>query len=221
MSLPSVETEAKFIIPDQATFIALQHLTQLADFELQPLGLKTVADRYLDTADKRLLQAGYVCRRRHSGDKQIITIKSLHRAQGQIHRRQEVETEVKIGQTPADQPGAWGESSAQKLVLELIGLAPLQELFTLHQTRCQFKVWRNGRATIELSLDEVSLRDPAVIDYRELEAELLKDGSENDLSQFIEVALANWPLEVENLSKFERGLAIVMPEIVTEEYPQK
>ncbi len=206
MTQPKIETEAKFSVPDSATFTALAQLTRLADFELTPLGLKTVTDYYLDTANRQFIQAGYACRLRQSARKQLITLKSLHKAQGEVHRRQEIEAE--IGANPVDQPQIWPESEAKTLVLEIAGPAPLQTLFIIHQSRRQFHLLRDERALIELSLDEVSLRDPAVIDYRELEAELLPAGTDADLNQLIQAIRANWPLEVEPLSKFERGLAL-------------
>jgi inorganic triphosphatase YgiF len=206
MTQPKIETEAKFLVPDAALFAALSQLPHLAEFELRPLGLKTVTDNYLDTTTHQFIQAGYACRLRQSARQRLITLKSLHGAQGQVHRRQEIEAE--IGDAPVDRPQTWPESEAKTLAQQIAGESPLQTLFMLHQNRRQFHVLRDDRALIELSLDEVSLRDPAVIDYRELEAELLADGSETDLNRFITAILARWSLKVETLSKFERGLKV-------------
>lgn len=60
---------------------------------------------------------------------------------------------------------------------------------------------------IEFSLDKVSLRDPAVVDYFELEAELIEPGSEADLAQFMAALQANWPLPAQIQSKFEAAWA--------------
>ena len=55
MSTQTIETEAKYIIPDQATFTALEQLTRLGNFEIKALGVKKIIDRYLDTNDNGLV----------------------------------------------------------------------------------------------------------------------------------------------------------------------
>jgi CHAD domain-containing protein/uncharacterized protein YjbK/transposase-like protein len=206
MSLHKIETEAKFVVPDPSTFAALQKLSQLGDFELKPIGVKTVVDRYLDTADKRLYQAGVACRLRKVNQQQLVTLKSLTPAEGNLHRREEIETEVTVDPLQISQPRAWPEGRVKKLVLEIVGSAPLETLFILHQTRHQFHALRQGQPVLELSLDEVSLRDQTVVDYRELEAELIESGVEANLISFVEALRARWPLKVETQSKFERAL---------------
>lgn len=202
-----IETEAKFLIPDSATFSALQQLNQLGDFELRPLDSKTVVDRYLDTADQSLFRAGLACRLRRVKDRQIITLKALTPAAGTIHRRQEIEMEMTADAFQADQPHSWHQSELKQRVVEIAGPAPLHTLFTLYQTRHQFQALWQGQPVIEFSLDEVSLHDPAVVDYRELEAELLEPGSEADLTRFLRALQVTWPLQAETQSKFERALA--------------
>ena len=199
-----IETEAKFIIPDPATFDALKSLNQLGDFTLTPAGVQHLTDRYLDTADKRLLQAGFACRLRRVDDQQILVLKSLTPATNEIHRRQEIEMAV----TEA-QPQTWVENEAKTLVLGIIGQSPLQTLFTLYQTRHRSYAHFQGRQVIELSLDKVGLHRADQVDYLELEAELIKDGTEVDLTRFVE-ALQHWrPLKPDLSTKFERALARV------------
>lgn len=211
MALSNLEVEAKFIIPDQATFEALRQLTHLGQFELKPRETKVVSDRYLDTADKRLFQAEWACRLRKVKDQQVITLKSLTPATNALHRRNEIETKVKANQVEPDQPDAWEEGQAQKLVIEIVGRVPLQTLFILHQTRYQFHVFWHGQPVIELSLDEVALRNPAIIDFRELEAELIEGGSEQNLTDLVGTLLARWPLQPQAKSKFERAWFNVAP----------
>ncbi len=204
MSSTKVETEAKFIVPEASTFAALQKITRLGDFKLKASDVQTVFDRYLDTAAKQFYQAGFACRIRTVKDKQLLTLKSLTPAKGNIHRRQEIEQEIET-----EQIQTWAEGEAKRLVLEIAGAAALETLFTLYQTRHQFKAFRQGRAVIELSLDEVSLRKANSIDYFELEAELMEAGTEADLVLFVETLKSNWPLPAESQSKFERALASI------------
>ena len=207
MNTSKIEVEAKFIIPDSATFAALQELRHLDGFELKPSGTKPVVDCYLDTAGRHLYRAGFACRLRSVKDKQIITLKSLAEAAAEIHRRQEIEEEIETRDFQAGQPLKWPENDAKKVVVEIVGSALLQPLFTLYQTRYQYQVLWRRQAVIEFSLDEVSLRNPAQVDYYELEAELLEPGSETDLTRFTAALRAVWPLQVETRSKFERALA--------------
>jgi inorganic triphosphatase YgiF len=207
MPANKIEIEAKFLIPDQATFTALLHLTQWGEFELKLAGVKKVLDLYLDTAQRSLYQAGLACRLRTVKDTQIITLKALTPAKDDLHRRQEVEAETIVPQAQVDNPHAWPDSSAKDRVIQIIGPAKLHPLFTLHQSRHQFLVFRQGQPVIELSLDEVSLDDPKIVDYRELEAELLEAGREADLTTLIKTVQAQWPLQPELQSKFERALA--------------
>lgn len=202
MSSAKLEVEAKFIIPEATTLAALQSTSRLGEFVLIPLQTQAVFDRYLDTADRRLLQAGFACRIRTVNDQKLLTLKSLTPAEDHIHRRQEIEMEIET-----DQPQAWAEGEAGRLLLEIAGTSSLQTLFDLHQTRHQFRVCLAKQPVIELSLDEVSLREAETVDYFELEAELIGTGTEADLARFIEILKSKWALIAEIQSKFERGLA--------------
>jgi inorganic triphosphatase YgiF len=202
MSINNVETEAKFVIKEASIFDALQKTTRLGDFELKPIGIRTVVDRYLDTASRHMYRAGFACRIRTVNDKQILTLKSLTPAEGTMHRRQEIELEIE-----AEAPHAWEASEAKDLVLKIVGTTPLETLFVIHQTRHIFNILLDGQPVIELSLDKVSLKEPDKVDYFGLEAELKGDGSDSDLIRFVEALQANWLLQPDGLSKFERGLA--------------
>jgi inorganic triphosphatase YgiF len=202
MTTANIETEAKFAIPDKDTFVALQNTRQLGNFQLKPVEEKNVIDRYLDVADRRLFKAGYACRIRAAKQKQTLTLKSLTPAEGNIHRRQEIEMEVE-----SDQPEEWPEGQAKDLVYSIIGQKTLETLFILHQIRQKYNVYHHGLPVIELSLDEVFLGDAGTVDYFELEAELIETGNEDDLTRFVEALRASWPLQPESKSKFERALA--------------
>lgn len=202
MNIYKLETEAKFIIPDTSVFTALQEINRVGDFELKPIGSSAVVDRYLDTAARHMYQAGFACRIRAGKAKQVLTLKSLTPAEGNLHRRQEIEQEI-----AADQPEAWTDGEAKKLVLNMVGTTPLETLFVIHQTRHQYHALLQGQPVIEFSLDQVSLNDAATIDYYGLEAELIGAGTETDLLEFIKALKAQWPLQPDGLSKFERALA--------------
>jgi CHAD domain-containing protein len=198
----NIETEAKFVISKAATFIALQQITQMGDFEFRPIGTQMVADCYLDTADKHVYRAGYACRTRELDQRQIFTLKSLTPAEGNVHRRQEYELEIE-----SNEPETWPDSSLKNLLLQIIGHNSLEPLFKIHQIRHRYQTLLHNHPVIEFSLDEVSLNDANSIDYYGLEAELLPTGTEADLTKFVATLQANWLLRPETLSKFELGLA--------------
>ena len=122
-----MEIEAKFSIPDQAVFEQLCQLEALAGYRLEPAGVKSVYDRYLDTDERAILRAGYACRvRRKRSETEpapaIATLKGLGGADAAsgIHRRQEYEVQV-----DDDSPAAWPDkvsscSAAPGATLELL-----------------------------------------------------------------------------------------------------
>jgi inorganic triphosphatase YgiF len=196
-----METEVKFTIADPATFSGLKQISAVAEFRLESIGTKITRDRYLASADKRLFRAGYACRIRSVQQKKILTLKSLNPPQDEIHRRQEIEAEVS-----SEQPELWSKSEARDLVLSITASAPLHTLFIINQIRHKHHVMLNDEAVIELSLDEVSMNEAATTDYFELEAELMDSGTETDLTRFVVALQADWGLQPEARSKFERGL---------------
>jgi len=198
----NIEIEAKFIIPDIDTFETLTQLTRLDEFEIKDIGAKTIVDRYLDTSAKQLVQAGYACRIRESKGKRVLAIKSLVATEGEVHRRLEIEMEV-----DGDQPQTWADGEAKNLALDIVGQTPLNTLFTLYQTRHKYHVFSRERRIFELSLDKVSYYQPAVIDYLGLEAELIDNGTDADLTRFTQALQNNWSLPADPKSKFERAFA--------------
>jgi len=201
MKEQTLEIEAKFLIPTIAMFKQLQNLTQLGSFFLQSIGTKQVVDTYLDTSGKQILQSNFACRIRKRGEETILTLKSLTPAEGIVHRRQELEA---VGHN--DQPLTWPNSPAQSLLLDMIGIEPLETLFTIQQTRYKYHVILNDQPIIELSLDKVWLNHTTDPTYYELEAELLSAGTDDDLIHFTTLLRDNWALMPESQSKFERAL---------------
>ncbi len=201
-----MEIEAKFAVPDVETFRRLRAADQLGGLALSVVQLKQVSDTYLDTPDRRILAAGYACRRREEAEGIVMTLKGLRGLEGAVHRREELEVQL-----PADQPPAeWPASPVRNLVLQLIGDAPLTSLFNLHQTRLLRRMSQGQQIVAQLSLDEVHMsvagRDQA---YFELEAELAPSGNEDDLAAIVAHLQDDWSLRPEPRSKFERALAFL------------
>ncbi|MGD9099427.1 MAG: CHAD domain-containing protein [Anaerolineae bacterium] len=215
-----MEIEAKFSVPDRATFDRLCQLKSLAGYRLEPAGVKQVQDRYLDTDSRAILRAGYACRVRHKTERSgssaaqetlIAALKGLGGAGAVsgVHRRAEYELQV-----DDDVPETWPDSPARRLALQLSGGQALRELLALSQVRHQRLVYAGARLVAEMSLDVVTLtglpaNEEASHPYYEMEVELLDRGNESDLNALASELRATWDLRPEPRSKFERGLELV------------
>lgn len=204
-----MEIEAKFALPDLETWHLLQAAGSLAGFILAAGRARHVRDTYLDTAGRKILAADYVCRRREQSEGMLITLKSLNKAQGAIHRRQELEVTLPPGQSKIP-VGEWPAGPVRERLIRLIGQSPLTPLFELQQTRVIRNVTQGERLVGELSLDDVRLaagdRRQA---YYELEVELKPGGDEADLASIVACLRDEWGLKPEPRSKFERAMAFV------------
>ncbi len=127
-----MEIEAKFAIPNRQVYRDFVRVRQLAGFTLVPAGAVNVTDQYVDTADARLLHAGYACRLRTAGTDVVVSLKGLGGAEGAVHHRDE--QEVRLPGLTLD-IHAWPPSPARDLALRLAGDTPLQPLFDLEQHR--------------------------------------------------------------------------------------
>lgn len=209
------EIEAKFMIPDRATFDRFCQLQELADFLLEPAGIKRIRDRYLDTEDRAILQAGYACRLRSKDVSSaaagrgayLATLKGLGGADATsgIHQREELEVWV-----DGPNPLSWPESRVRDLVLSYGGGKLLIELFSLSQERHLRLLHRasprDNPPLAELSLDLVVPGGNESEAYYELEIELLNEDEIAGLKLIAAYLHSSWGLKPEARSKFERGL---------------
>jgi CHAD domain-containing protein len=213
-----LETESKFIIPGEAAFARLRAIDMFGKYERRDERTKEVHDRYLDTPDQAFLKRGWCFRLRKSatGDL-LITLKSLQRhAVGTgtpstaIQARDEYETSVsglKIA--------SWPDSEAKELAKEIAGKQPMRDLVTIDQVRTVSYLYDGERAVAELSIDDVDFHaaspsepgEPAHKTY-ELEAELLPDGTLDDLHALVQIFSEEYGLDPQPKSKFERALQI-------------
>ena len=199
-----MEIEAKFALPDRNAFKRLQTLDRLAGFTLSEAQVRQVHDTFMDTADRQILAAGHVCRRREQDGQVVMSLKRFASTDGAIHRREELQEALPAYCPPAE----WPASPLRDKVLELVGDAPLLPLFDLQQTRIVRPLTRGERLVAELSLDRVTMtgadRRQA---YSELEVELAEAGTEHDLAAIVAHLEVEWALRPEPRSKFERALA--------------
>lgn len=200
-----MEIEAKFAIPDAATFERLIQAPILAGMQVGPVSRKRVHDRYLDTADRRFMRNGFACRVRHKGDGWLATLKGLGTGEGALHRRTELEAILPAGELNVQD---WPAGEARKVTLALSAGQPLELVFEIWQER-NVRLLRpqpGADPVIELSLDVVRLHREDSVPWFELEGELLPAGSEQQLEALVETLAEQWGLVPESRSKFERGL---------------
>jgi inorganic triphosphatase YgiF len=200
------EIEAKFSVRDPQVFWLLQTSEHMAGYVLSPPRAKPVWDTYIDTRQRRILAAGYSCRRRETQAGIVIELKSLASSEGAVHRREELRGEL----TDQQQPMEWPDSPVRKLVLNLIGGEQLLTLFDLRQNRIVRMVQHDEQPVAEMSLDSVTLTTGgSEYTYLELEVELLPSASEKILDTFTACLQDEWNLTPEPRSKFERALDLL------------
>jgi CHAD domain-containing protein len=200
-----METEAKFILPDAATFAHLQDLEQIGPYTRYNGQVKHVHDRYVDTPDHRFYRRQFYARLREGGDQLLLTLKRLGVVpEGAVHARDEYQTPV-----PGLEIAAWPEGEARRLAEEIAGDQPLTDLVHLDQTRHVARLHEGERAVAEMSLDEVVI--PALdgpIRAYEVEVELLPGGTLADLGVLARVFADEYHLAAQPQSKFERALSL-------------
>ncbi len=211
-----METEAKFIVPDEATFAALRELEALGPYMVRDTRTKRVRDRYLDTQDRDFYSRNlYVRLRQLSGGGPLLTIKGqgFGVREGSIHTRDEYETHVS-----GLDISTWPEGDVRRIVGEVAQGKPLCDLFTLDQTRTVSNLYRDNdnRVVAELSVDEVTIHTAAdPVRAYELEIELLSQGTLDDLRELSRLVAQEYRLLPQPLSKFERAAMLLVPAITS------
>jgi CHAD domain-containing protein len=199
-----IEVELKYRVLDAESAARLGALRTLGALRVagRPRQVQ-VEDRYIDTADGALAQAGYAVRLRRGPRMTILSVKASSPTASALHRREELEG-------PADlslDPHAWPSSAARALVLEHAGESPLVEIVTIRQLR-HARILASEALEVELSVDDVEIVAGGHVIERFLELEVeLKTGDETGLGEVAAILAADPALEPVTTSKLERALA--------------
>jgi triphosphatase len=200
-----MEIEAKFAVPDEATWLRLQAVEKIAGYALSPGKTKRVHDTFVDTPDRAILASGHVCRKREVDRQIVMTLKGGQTVEGAVHRREELEVTL-VRELPI---GQWPSSEIRDRLLGIVGDVVLVPLFDQHQTRIVRWASYADRVVAEMSVDKVELlingREQG---YFEVEFELKVAGTEDDLAAVAACLQNEWKLEPEPRSKFARALAL-------------
>lgn len=200
-----MEIEAKFTVPDEATWLKLQTIEELAGYALSAGQTKQVHDTFVDTPDRRILASGHVCRQREVDGQIVMTLKSHQTVEGAVHRREELEVTLP-DVLPIDR---WPASEIRDRLLEIVGVAALLPMFDQRQTRVVRRVQQGDREPAEMSVDRVELSiGGKELHYFEVEIELKDAGTETDLAQIAACLSSTWGLQPQPRSKFARALEL-------------
>jgi inorganic triphosphatase YgiF len=202
-----MEIEAKFRVDHEQIFQQLLVLSSIGPFQLDAeADAEDQHNVYFDTADRRLRAGQYGLRVRDLGGRRIATLKGAAQARDGMYERDE--WEVEIGGD--DRPSAWPPSEARDRALALLGGAEPLPILAIRTRRRHIIATRAGTRTAELSLDDGTI-DAAgrTASFRELEIELLKEGTRADLDELAELLRARFELIPEDRSKLARGLALL------------
>jgi CHAD domain-containing protein len=203
-----METEAKFVVPDDAAFARLLAAEQFGAYHRAKGRVAHVRDRYVDTPDRRFYHAGYAARVRSGDGGLLLTLKQLAgTVRNGVHAREEYEVTV-----PGLEIGGWPACEARDLAEKIADDRPLVDLVALEQTRNKAILQQDDRAVAEWSLDDVTIpTGSAPARFYELEVELLPDGNAADLATLATVFAVDYGLAPQPESKFERALHAVAP----------
>ncbi len=200
-----MEIEAKFAVPDEATWLKLQTVDQVAGYAITPGQLKRVHDTFVDTPARLILASGHVCRQREVDGHIVMTLKSGQEVAGAVHRREELEITLERAQPI----GQWPPGELRDRLLSIVGDVALGPLFDQRQTRIVRWVKSADRVVAEMSVDKVELSiNGREQQYLEGEVELKDTGTEDDLAVLAASLQNEWQLTPEPRSKFSRALAL-------------
>jgi inorganic triphosphatase YgiF len=191
----------------------LKHDLALAGFELLPEGKHEQRDRYLDTPDRRLKQAGLALRERCIGQTRRVTLKWAGKVEGALHQRQELEIEA--SGWPPEVLAALPEGVAVSDLVPQLELTTQRTRFLVMQRACPEPgsegEGRGGVALAELAFDEVSAQRPGhdvSVYFLEVELEALSAGAD-ELARLAAALQELLPLAESSVSKLERATSLL------------
>jgi len=206
------EIEAKFIVRRPAQVEELLRVVAELGYTLRSGGARTHVDTYFDTDDWSILRAGWTCRRRCGDDGDVLTLKSLGRADGSMFLRDEISQVTATPPLPVIDELPAG--AVRDRLRELADGMKLNALFSVSTRRSVYFAAPPGADTpsIELDIDYASIDAPrrsekasGVLNFTELELELC-DGDPSAIEILGAALCRQVGLVPARCSKFERGL---------------
>ncbi len=205
-----MEIEAKFLIREPDQFDEVLATLDRLGYSISEGETATHTDRYFDTADWRILRAGWAYRCRKHGGRQKLTLKSVHAPDGAVFSREEIE-QLLPGR-PRKKKGKLPDGPVQQRIVRYAGDEPRQELFRIKSKRTVFDVRAPGAngARLELDFDRTRIkarkvRKKAPGQFRFMEMEF-ETGDAAVADALAGILVDRHGLIPSQLSKFERGI---------------
>src|SRR5579875_1535831 len=197
---------------DTADLLGIETALLARPLELEPRvipgDLTAIEDRYLDTADLRLLRAGYACRLRTTPTGQELTLKSATTVTRGPQRRVERTQALDADEDLAGAQSTAGEVS--DLVRLVAGQRPLLPLFDVRTSRRTFFLVVKDNRAGEISLDRTTitpLDDGEAVRLRRVEIEVAGGTESSEAVRKFAISLRKaHQLRWGRQSKFELGL---------------
>jgi triphosphatase len=205
----ALEIELKLLIaPDDVA--KLRRGDTLRSVALGKPVTRTLHSIYFDTPDQDLAKRGMALRLRKAGQRWIQTFKCGGSSESGLHQRQEFDTPVAVQflDLYALMPTPAGELLRDPEFRERLG-----PVFTTRFRRTTWNVEIHPGETAELALDQGEvIAGTASTPISEVEIELI-EGDPANLFDFAKRLLADVPLRLGNVSKAERGYALLTPPV--------
>jgi inorganic triphosphatase YgiF len=201
-----LEIEAKYRVDDDLIFSTLPRLASLGRFRFAPaLGAEQQHNTYFDTPSGDLAAAGYSLRIREVGERRTATLKRSRSKQGSLRIRDEWEIPIQRSDNPRD----WPTGELRDRVLDVIGRALTEPLFTVETQRVHIDAVRDSRRIAVICLDRGSIHAGELAEqFSELEVELAEGADRPAFHALIWQLRISFPLFPEERSKKARGLAL-------------
>ena len=201
-----MEIELKYQIPAEEVAEKIWENTVFAEIEEAGSREELCLDaRYFDTDRCDLARNQIAYRIRKEGERWVAALKWKGRNEGALHTREEINVPV-AGDVP--DPSVFEESEMGK---ELMDLLDGKEIHCFLETRFHRRRFRidTGKGIFEVSVDQGRI----VTEYgeapiSEVEIELFS-GETGELMELGRLLQQTYGLEVENESKYARGIAII------------
>jgi len=198
-----IEVEWQFAALDTRPVARWLETSLPPGFSVVREGTKEHDDRYFDTDDWRLNQAGYTCRIRVKPDGAELTLKSKSDASGGMRSRRELNEALESADVPpARAPGPCGQ-----IVRAVAGRAPLLERFRLRTQRDVYELSDAGGVIGEIALDETAIPvgEDRPVRLTRVEVEVLPEAVER-ARPFVAALVEANRLTPAPTSKFESAL---------------
>lgn len=206
----AIEKEIKFTVKKSGILEKIHEMGKICGFVFSDIKEEPHEDVYFDTPDYLLYKEKMVLRLRKNstGKKLAFKAQSVESFTGGIHRRIEIETEVRYKPSDICKGKADSESPLRGL-FGRTGLVVLMEVLKVKNKRKIMDVFRGNKKICEIVSDDVRFSGPGgKRKTMELEIELA-DGTENDITKIADVISEKFRLEPAPPSKYLLGMELV------------